>query len=409
MEFYRHLFIKNPKAAPITYGLVYLLSILFTFQTLVTAYSSSTFLETFIDRSQVGWLFAFGSCGALVFTLLLPRILNRYGNIKTLLFLSLTIMTSLLLVGLMLSPVVTLIAFVIYLMANPLIYLNIDVFLETLIGDQEGTTGSKRGIILTMGSIAAFFSPLAMGWIIGSDNNLQNVYFVAALVGIPIVALIVGRLRHFYDPSYEAVSVSDMAKSVNGDTDLKIVLFNHFLLQFFFAWAVIYIPLYLADEIGLDWVSISYIISAGLIAFVIIQFPAGWLADKYIGEKEMMAIGFVFLTLAAAGITVMTTSALLAWMILMFISRIGASLVEVTTEIYFFKKISGRQSNLISLFRTLRPLAQLCGAAVASAALFMIESNKIPTGLLEFKHIFLLLAVFMAIGVFLSSRLNDTK
>lgn len=399
MEFYRHLFIKNPAVAPITFSLVYAVSILFTFQTLLSAYSSSTYLERFLAPSYVSWLYVAGSLGAVVVTLLLPRLLRRIGNVATLFSLSILIIVSLLLVGYVVHPIISLAAFVVYLILSPQIYLNIDVFLETLIGEEEGSTGSRRGLLLTVGAIASVASPIAMGLIVGQAGELENVYLVAALVGLLMIALCLGRLRHFYDPQYETIRVRDMIRSVNGNLDLKLVLANHFLLQFFFAWAVIYIPLYLATYINLDWVTISYIIAAGLLAFVIIQFPAGWLADNRYGEKEMMAIGFLLLAIASTLVSVMITASMVAWMALMFLSRVGASLVEVTTESYFFKKINGRQPNLISLFRLMRPLAQLAGAGVASLALL----------LLPFSSIFLVLAIFMTLGIFLTSRLNDTR
>lgn len=399
MEFYRHLIIKNPKASPITFSLVYAVSILFTFQILLTAYSSSTYLELFLDPSQVGWLYALGSFGAILVTLLLPHLLRKIGNVPTMILLIISIMITLILIGYVIHPLVTLIAFVLYLVLSPQLFLNIDVFLETLIGDDESSTGSHRGLLLTIGSIAAFFSPLAMGVIVGLTGSLHSLYFVAAFIGVLLLALTVSRLRHFYDPAYETVRIRDMIKNVSGRTDLKLVLTNHFLLQFFFAWAVIYIPLYLATYLNFDWVSISYIIAVGLIAFVLVQYPAGWLADHRYGEKEMMAAGFVLLALASVGVSVLTTASIIGWMVLMFVSRIGASLVEVTTESYFFKKINGKEPNLISLFRLMRPLAQLCGAAVASLALLVMDFN----------YIFIILAVVMTIGVFLASRLVDTR
>jgi len=399
MDFYRHLFGQNETGSPLTFTLVYLASIIFTFINLVTSYSSSTYLEQFVSPQTVGILFAISASIAIVLSLTLPRLLRRIGNVNSSLLLITLVSLALVFMGLALSTPVTIIAFVAYLALAPQVYLNIDIFLETLIGTDEGTTGSKRGLVLTLMSIAAFFSPLAMGYIIGTENNLAHVYYVGAGAGLVLIALIVSRFRQFLDPIYTTVRVRDMLRDAAKDVDIRTVMTAQFLLQFFYTWAVVYIPLYLATTLGFDWPTISKILAAGLLAFVIFEYPIGYIADKHIGEKEMMALGFVFLTLSAASMSFLASFGVIAWMVLMFVSRIGASLVEVTTESYFFKKVDGNEPNLIGLFRLMRPLANLAGTITGSIALFF----------LPFNFIFIVLAFVMVSGTFITSFLTDTK
>ncbi len=399
MDFYRHLFTNDGPGRPLSFILVYIVSIIFTFQSLLTAYSSSTYLEMFIAPQFVGMVFSVAAFFALVITLTIPRLLRRIGNVNTSLLLMFLITISLLLIGLAPNPTIAILAFIALMALSPQIYFNIDIFLETLIGTEEGTTGSKRGFILTLMSMAAFFSPLAMGHIIGDSNDLASVYYVAAAVGLLFIAVVIARFRHFYDPAYVTIRVRDLIKSAAINKDISTVLSTHFLLQFFFTWAVIYFPLYLATVVGFDWETIGKIIAAGLFAFVVFEYPIGIIADRHLGEKEMMALGFVVLTLASATIFTMTGASALSWMILMFFSRFGASLVEVTTESYFFKQVKGHDSNLISLFRLMRPLANLVGALVASISLIFLPFNAI----------FIVLAIIMASGAFITLRLTDTK
>lgn len=401
MDFYRHLTRGTSSGAPITFTLVYLISVIFTFQHLLVAYSSSTYLELFLRPEYVGLLFSIGAAGALATTLLLPRLLRAIGNVPTLLILMSLIMTSLLTVGLAPTPEITIIAFFIYLIASPQIYFNIDIFLETLIGNDEGQTGSKRGLILTIMSAASLIAPIAMGYLIGSENNLASVYFTGAAVGLVFIAVTIAKFRFFLDPPYKSVRIRDMLRNAASNTDIRTVLSTQFLLQFFYTWAIIYVPLYLATEVGYDWVVLSQIIATGLLAFVIFEYPIGLLADHHWGEKEMMAIGFVVLGLASASISLMVavSASVFGWMILMFISRFGASLVEVTTESYFFKKIKGDDVNLISLFRLMRPLANLTGALVGSICLIYLPFNLI----------FVVLGFIMVTGSFITMFLTDTR
>lgn len=398
MDFYRHLFTATGPS-PITYGLVYLASIIFTFQVLVTAYSSSTYMERFVSAETVGLLYSLGAAVAIVVTLTLPRLLRRIGNVATTLLLISGITATLVLLGGAYTPALTVAAFIAYLALTPQVYLNIDIFLETLIGTDEGSTGSRRGLILTLMSLAAFLSPVAMGYIIGEHDHLERVYYVGAAVGLLFIALILARFRHFLDPVYETIRIRDMVRDAASNTDIRVVLSAQFLLQFFYTWAIIYIPLYLATVVSFDWVTISQIIAVGLLAFVIFEYPIGLIADRHWGEKEMMAIGFVILAVTMASASFMVGFGVLAWMLLMFISRIGASFVEVTTESYFFKKVDAGRSALISLFRLTRPLANLCGALVGSLSLHF----------LPFPFIFIVLALIMASGAFFSSFLTDTK
>jgi len=48
----------------------------------------------------------------------------------------------------------------------------------------------------------------------------------------------------------------------------------------------LFTPLYLATEIGLPWTDIGVIIAVGLFAYVLFEYPIGFIADKWIGEKK---------------------------------------------------------------------------------------------------------------------------
>ena len=399
MDFYRHLFTNDGPGKAISFTLVYLISIIFTFQSLVTAYSGSTYLEQFVAPEFVGLVFSVSSFLAIVITLLLPRVLRAIGNVATTLSTMLIIMFMLTVVGLAPTPTITILAFIIYTALFPQIYFNIDIFLETLIGEEEGSTGSKRGLILTLMSLAAFCSPIAMGYIIGDSNNLAGVYFVSAAIGFIFIGILISKFRFFSDPEYETIRVRDLVRAAFVNKDVSTVMYTQFLLQVFYTWAIIYIPLFLATVVGFDWEAISKIIAVGLLAFVIFEYPIGLLADRYIGEKEMMALGFVILAIASASIYAMSSAGMAVWMAVMFFSRLGASLVEVTTESYFFKQVKGHDSNLISLFRLTRPLGILVGTLIASVTLFFLPFNLA----------FIVLAFLMVSGAFTTLRITDTK
>ncbi len=401
MDFYRHLLRGRtcPAVNTLSFGLVYFLSILFTFQSLLTAFNSSTYLERFTAPEFIGLIYATGAFFSLLLTFFYPVILGKIGNYRTTLVAAILLIVSLFLIGLAHSPLITILAFVVFQAISPLIYINLDVFIETLIGTNEGLTGSRRGAVLALMSLAAFIAPLVMGQIIGEESNLHSTYYAAALVGVFLLIILTVKFRCFIDPIYEEVKLKGFFTPWRKDRDLGTALTTQFLLQFFYTWAIIYFPLYLSTSLGFSWLEISYIIAAGLSAFVIFEYPIGLLADRYIGEKEMMALGFVILAIASSTFAYLNTPVIFTFMVVMFCSRIGASLVEVTTESYFFKKIKGHDANLISLFRLTRPLANLIGALAGFVTLYFLPLNLM----------FIVLGFIMALGAFLTLRLKDTK
>lgn len=384
----------------IQFWLIYILSIIFNFHGLLVAYSNSTFMEQFASKEVIGALYTIGSALAVLSFLFISRVIRRVGNAPLTLFLAILEVIVLLTLGFTSHGPTAIVAFVAFLTLNPLLYLNIDIFSEALIGNNEQSTGSKRGLTLTLMSLAAVLGPLALGFIVGEDsNNLNNTYHVSAAVFSVFILIILGRFRHFCDPVYREVKVLDAIQGFWSERDVRNVFLAHFTLQLFFSWMVIYLPLYLATELGFTWDVIGSIIAVGLFAYVLFEYPIGLLADKYIGEKEMMAAGFLVLAVSSSWISFMATAPALGWMILMFISRIGGSLVEATTESYFFKHTSGTDANIMSFFRLTRPLAMLIGALLGSATLLY----------LPFELMFIVLGFLMIPGLFFTMHLKDTK
>ncbi len=332
---------ENPPCISIHFWFVYVIAVVFNFQALLVGYSAPTYIEQFVKPSTVGILYALGAAGSIFVFLTIPYLLRIWGNVAiTILLMSASILT----LGVLssgLGAYTTIAAMLVFLVLNPLIYLNIDIFSETLIGKNEAGTGHKRGLALSLMSAAALIAPLSISLLAGKSGDLVQVFWLAMGVGVLFIALIIGIFRQFYDPIYKIIHIGSLLKTAWTNYDLRVVLSTHFLLQIFFTWTVVFIPLYLVSEIGLSWSVVGSIIAAGLVAYVVFEFPIGIVADNYLGEKEMMAVGFLILALATAGITAIGAASAVTWMGLMFFSRFGASMVEVTTESYFFKKVSG--------------------------------------------------------------------
>ena len=387
---------KAPKRSALT---LYAAILLLIFHTFLVAYINSSYLEQFIDSASVGTIYTIGSALTILIFLFVSRVLHRVGNYKaTLLLLCLNFIA----VGGMafaesLRTAIPL--FLVHLTVLPLIIFNLDIFLEEEIGSQEGTTGSKRGLLLGLSSFIGAITPLFTGYLVGDDANFANAYYLSALTVIPVIAIIFFAFKNFKEPSYKEIQILTAIRSFWIKKDIRFVFSAHFLLQAFFFFMVVYTPLYLATEIELSWKSIGLILFGGQLAYVFFEYPIGRLADLYWGEKEMMAVGFLVLAVSTAALAFITTEGIWPWIFVTFITRIGASLAEVTTETYFFKHTKGSDAQVISFFRITRPLAYVIGALIGSLTLLYLPFNLI----------FVVIGLLMLPGVIFALNLVDTK
>ncbi len=158
-------------------------------------------------------------------------------------------------------------------------------------------------------------------------------------------------------------------------------------------------PIYLQHHIGFSWAEIGIMFTIMLLPFVLFEIPVGELADYKYGEKEFLAIGFVILALSTVFMSFITVKVFWIWASILFISRVGASLVEVSSESYFFKHVNAKSTDVISFFRVDRPIAFIVAPVVATVSL----------ELLPFQYIFIVFGVILLVGTKYALELEDTK
>ena len=167
----------------------------------------------------------------------------------------------------------------------------------------------------------------------------------------------------------------------------------------FYCLAVLYIPIHLTQNLHISWHNLGWIFTAMLLPFIIIQYPAGIIADKYLGEKEMLITGAIILTATCAIIYMTDSVSLWFWAILLFSSRVGAALVESMQEVYFYKQIDVSDIGLINIFRQTRTTGWLLGTIIATIGLIFFN---IPT-------LFLFLSGIFILNLFSLTTIIDTK
>ena len=230
-------------------------------------------------------------------------------------------------------------------------------------------------------------------------STFTNVYLLSAGTLIPIIAILIIFFSNFSDPTYDEIDVFAAIKTFWDNINIRNVFLANFSLQMFFMLMVVFAPLYLTRDIGLTWAEFGIIMFFAQMAYVILEYPIGIVADKYIGEKEMMGLGFLIIAISTSWISFTVTTSVVVWSTIMFITRVGASFVEATTESYFFKQTKSSDAQVISFFRVTRPLAYVFGAMIASFTLLYLPFNLL----------FVVVAAMMIPAMFFTIGIKDTK
>jgi MFS family permease len=356
----------------------------------------SPHLLTFISEEQLGYFYTVISLFVILGLSLMPHLVGRYGHKRVFFWL-----IGLGAIGAFAtafgSGSTAIAAVALYIIIPQIAPVINDLYLD------KESRRSERGVV--MGSAYSYMNlafvvgPLIAGYIL-VDNNYHKLFIVAG-VAFLVAAWI---LNQFVD-KIPAINLhhgkmwKGLAK-VWKNKDVRNVLFLVFILQIFFSWMVIYTPIYLMGSVGLPLSSLGAIFSIMLLPYVLLEYPLGRIADLYIGEKEMLFLGFTLMAITTGTIPFLHSSSLMAWAVILFGTRVGAAMVESMTATYFNKKINPEDFDLLALFRDMRPVGYIIGPLVA-AYLF---PNIYPLS-----YLFPILAVIMICGAFFSLSLKDTK
>ncbi len=376
--------------------IIYLAGFLFSIPIALVSYINSSFLESYVGENYIGVVYIVASVLTILGLLEMPKILTKLGNRLTIFLFCSLIAISMMLLAFGDNIYTIIPAFILYFISIGFIFASLDIFIENFSKNSE--TGSLRGFYLTVINLAWIIAQIISGSII-AKSSFSGIYLLGSGFIILVICIFIFFLRDFKDPEYKKVPILKTIKSFIQNKHISYIYLSNLMLQFFYAWMVIYTPIYLHEYIGFGWDKIGIIFSIMLIPFVLLDFPLGKLSDK-IGEKKMLTIGFSIIILSVFIMPFIKESTPWIWALILFTTRIGAATVEVMNESYFFKVIKKEDADEISFFRNAPYVAYIVAPALAFPLLFILPS---------FEYLFFILSAIMLIGFFVSLRLKDVK
>lgn len=375
----------------------YTMSAFFTLHFVLPLYVNSNFLDSIVSETTTSLIYTVAAILAIATMSVSADMLPKFGNFWSMLIFLVIEMAAVAILAIPTAPVALLIgAFIVHWILTAVIRFNIDVFLEEFSTDNE--TGNIRGSVIALNHVSYILGPLVAGFIL-SDNAFWQMYLVSAILVLPPLVILIKKFRGFVDPVYENATLWGSLKKVWQDVNVRFALGAMFVLRLFFAWMIVYTPIYLHKYIGLSFSEIGIIFSIMLVPFVLFGRPLGKIADKWLGEKELLIGGFVVTAIFTASLSMVTAPSILIWGALLFGTRTGATMIQVMSEGYFFKHVESADIHAISVLRMIRPAAYTVAPLLASLMLIVAP----------FSWIFLGIAAVLFLGAFISLPIVDTR
>lgn len=353
-----HAIIKN-KLLVVTY----LLTILYALHYGIPLYATSSYIHQYLNSSWVSTLYMLGSFAALLGSMSIAKYMRKFHSYGFTFAVVIAEMITVAAFGITKSPVFIGIFFIVHFLLQTLLYVCLNVFIESF--SKHAETGSIRGLFLTLLNIGILISPV-LGGVILSVSSFTMLYVVAALMLVPFLILVKIYLYHIEEPAYERVNMLQALRTAWRNKNIRAALIAEFIVQAFYATMIIYSPLYL-ETLGIPLTTyLGVIMPFALIPLVVLPYELGYLADSKWGEKELMIGGLLILAVTVFLCVIVTSQNPTVWMVIFLASRVGAACVETMAFAYYFKKVGPEDASLTAVFTNTLSVATIAVGALGA-------------------------------------------
>lgn len=246
--------------------------------------------------------------------------------------------------------------FIVHFVLQVLLNVCLNIFIQNF--TIHAKVGSTRGLFLSVFNIGILLSPFIGGMIL-KFSSFATLYTVSACMLIPYLFFLHKYLNHMKEPAYHQIDIFEAAQKVLANKNLRAAFIGELVVQSFYAVMIIYSPIYLT-AIGIPLTTyLTIILPLALLPLVLLPYELGYIADTKLGEKEILIIGLLILSVATFLFVIITTTDVRIWVFVLLVSRIGASFVETMSFSYYFKKVEVEDPSLTALFINTQSIATL--------------------------------------------------
>jgi len=373
--------------------LVAFISFMLGFSQALLAYVMSSYFKQSAGTDNVGIFYLLSYVIVLIILLNLHKLVKEFGKVFVFylaFILKLTAITALILLPFSVWGIVSLI---LYIIAGVLVWVSLDAILES--SSEDRSSGKIRGINLTIMNAGFILGPLISSKIL-EEIGFTGIFFVSLIIHSIVFSVGLISLKRTNYKFRSKLGVKDLIKKVIQRKNVMRIYYISFTLDFFYALMLIFTPLYLLD-LGYSWHQLGVAFTIMLIPFVLIQYPMGILADKKTGEKEFLILAIFIMGISTLIFYRASSPDIVVWTLILLATRIGAALIEILRDSYFYKRIDGHDVDIIDFFRTSRPVAYIAAAILSSLTLFFFPM----------KAIFLLVSIVVFSALYPAFQLAD--
>jgi len=373
--------------------LVAFISFMLGFSQALLAYVMSSYFKQSAGTDNVGIFYLLSYVIVLTILLNLHKLVKEFGKVFVFylaFILKLTAITALILLPFSVWGIVSLI---LYIIAGVLVWVSLDAILES--SSEDRSSGKIRGINLTIMNAGFILGPLISSKIL-EEIGFTGIFFVSLIIHSIVFSVGLISLKRTNYKFRSKLGVKDLIKKVIQRKNVMRIYYISFTLDFFYALMLIFTPLYLLD-LGYSWHQLGVAFTIMLIPFVLIQYPMGILADKKTGEKEFLILAIFIMGISTLIFYRASSPDIVVWTLILLATRIGAALIEILRDSYFYKRIDGHDVDIIDFFRTSRPVAYIAAAILSSLTLFFFPM----------KAIFLLVSIVVFSALYPAFQLAD--
>lgn len=378
--------------------ILYIAGIFLAISSALPAYINSSMIENSVAVRHVGLFFVAANSLTFLSMLFFPQAIKRFGNLVSAKTMMLINVASLFFLAMDPSAFWLFVFFISMWVSSNLIWVNMDIFVESF--TKNTNTGKTRAIYFTFMNLGWIVSPFLASRLVVVDDKYGPVYLASAFILLVFYTIIVLNSKRVHKKvKFDNLKIGETISVFWKDLNLRGIYFVSFFLNLFFNSAVVFIPIYLHTNLGFEWSTLGIMFSIMLLPFLFIEIPAGIIADKYLGEKEIMFAGLFILMSSLLLFFFVKSTNPFVWGAILFFSRIGAALIEEMRESRFFKIVDAKHVSQINFLRTSYPLGYLVGSGLGILVLSFFPVQ----------YLFLFLAIIFLYSFYFVYIIKDSK